>query len=357
MDPKIRLRRHAQLWESGTASVQRLALGSVIFAVVMMLNVIKPYYENKQSPEVIGLRASVEELENEQKKNVAHIAGLKAIENTLVEIERDIRKTPAPWDDDIKTLVDHCQGGCPSDTQAIADGVIENIAVELGELIVVTFSNAIDDANFDSETHNELAQHATDIERAIEGWKNDKLATVWYRTPEMKSQTAAQAGNLVQLSAQEAENKLGDLSQAAMSAVRDTTAAMEEKQNGLNEKEVKLDSEVKEKNETIKHAMNRALPGWATGLFTVEDMIKNYPWILISLIVFMLANAWNAGRHFRGMADAEGWSIDDRSDPLLSSPWTLTWRGNKGSAVTAIYYLAVLGVLIYCLVSYQKFGP
>ncbi|MCX2982495.1 hypothetical protein EYC98_16660 [Halieaceae bacterium IMCC14734] len=347
MDPNIKLRRHAKLWESGTANVQRWAVGSVIFAVVMMLNVIKPYHENYQSQEVKDLRIEFQALEDEQKKNGLRIAGLNAVENVLDEIRRDIKKEP--WADEIKTLVDHCRGGCPADTKPVANGVINAISLELRELIVDKLDAAINTAKLDPDTSKELKQHAKEIREKIEEWRQSKINTIWYRTRAMKRDTGSQAGNAVLVSAEEAETKLSDLGQATLEAIKGTTAAMESKKQELDTENVALSIDLKDKNETIEKAMNRALPGWATGLFTVEDMIKNYPWILISLIVFMLANAWNAGRHFRGMADAEGWSIEERSDPLLSSPWTLTWRGYTGSAVTTLYYFTVLGALAACL--------
>lgn len=343
MDPKTRLRRHSHLWETGTARVQRLAFGGVIFAVVILLNVIEPYWEIERNPKFAELRAAVAELQERQDDNENHIKGLKGIAETLAEIKHVIKG--APWSDDIQVLLDFCQGGCPENTKPKADEVIEAIADELQTLIVKKFRTAIVDADMAED----FEHHATAIETAIDDWKDEKLRTVWYRTRALKSATGDQAGEVARLSAMEAENKLGGLSIAATNAITSTTTALKQKQSDLNAKESELGNKIREKDERIEQAMKNALPGWATGLFTVERMIVGYPWILILLAAFMLVSAWGAGRHFRGMADAEGWSTEERSDPLLSSPWTFTWRGSTGSTVTALYYLAVLGILIYCV--------
>ena len=343
MDTETRLRRHSQLWETGIARVRGLAFGGVIFAVVMLLNVIQPYWEVERNPKFVNLRSAVEELEEKQATNESKIADLKRIEQAFGEIKREI--DGAPWRDEIQELLDFCKGGCPANTKPKADTVIEDIADELQTLIVAKFRAAI----ADSPMIQEFEPHAVAIEKAINDWRDEKLQTDWYLTPAMKSATGNQAGEIARVSAQEAERKLGDLSVAAAGAIASTKTALDTKQSELITEEENLDNKIREKDEKIERAMNSALPGWATGLFTVDRMIVLYPWILISLATFMLGSAWNAGRHFRGMADAEGWSAEERSDPLLSSPWTLTWRGNMGSTVTALYYLTVVGVLIYCV--------
>ena len=343
MDPKTRLRRHSQLWETGTARVQSLAIGGVIFAVIILLNVIEPYWEIERDPKFAELRAAVEELQERQNVNESHITDLKGIGETLDEIKQDING--APWSDEIQELLDFCRGGCPRNTRPKADAVITTIANELQTLIVKKFRAAIVDADMAED----FEHHATAIETAINDWRDEKLKIVWYLTPAMKSEAGNQAGEVARLSAMEAESKLGGLSIAATNAITSTTTALEQKQSELNAEENELGNQIREKDERIERAMKNALPGWATGLFTVKRMIDLYPWILISLTAFMLVSAWNAGRHFRGMADAEGWSAEERRDPLLSSPWTLTRRGNTGSTITALHYLAVLGILIYCV--------
>ena len=272
---------------------------------------------------------------------------MKKIGVTLDQIKTDIER--APWSDDIRELVEFCGGKCPrplkTATQPKADEVIKNIASELQTLIVKKFRVAIDDAHM----ANDFGQHATDIEDAIDDWRNKKLKTEWYLTLKMKSEGAALVGDLARRSAMEAQSKLGGLSIDAKSAIESTATAIDARQITLREEEKTLSKKIKVKNKDIERAMYNALPGWATGLFTVKRMVTFYPWILMSLAAFVLFSAWDAGRHFRGMADAEGWSAEERSDPLLSSPWTLTRRGNTGSTVTALHYLAVLGILIYCV--------
>ena len=78
-------------------------------------------------------------------------------------------------------------------------------------------------------------------------------------------------------------------------------------------------------------------------------MIALYPWILAAIAVYLVGNALNSARYFRGMADEEGWSAAERSDPLVSSAWTLTWRGIRGASATIFCYITVLAALWYCL--------
>jgi hypothetical protein len=95
--------------------------------------------------------------------------------------------------------------------------------------------------------------------------------------------------------------------------------------------------------------MNRALPAWARGILDLKQLMVIYPWLLAGIAIYLIATAIQASRHFHAMADGEGWTAEERRDPVLSTAWTLTPRGPVGSVATVATYATVLGVLGLCV--------
>jgi hypothetical protein len=129
-----------------------------------------------------------------------------------------------------------------------------------------------------------------------------------------------------------------------------------EKNQEQKEKEQKvLKSQIDSLTVDIDDALKQALPSWARGLLSADNMVVLYPWILIGIAIFLVATALRSAHHFRAMADSEGWTVEERRDPLLSTLWTLVPRGRVGTAVTFVNYTWIFGVLGICL--YRLFNP
>lgn len=344
MDPAVKLKRHTQLWENADANARRVAIAGLIFAALILVNVVEPYFKMTKEDELLPQwRAELASLETEQASLAQRKEDLQKIEMVLGQIEQSVKDLP--WRSDIDKLIQTCRGGCPANVQDRADETIINIADKMKKISVEPLRAVIRETGMEGE----LAGAADNVEAAINAWKDQRLRKVWYATVQSKERAAATVASDVQAETQRAEATRGNLDEATTQQLASLTADIGEQQVNLQARETIIVEDIKAKEEKIRAAMGAALPAWADGLFTVKSMVLLYPWILVGIGVWMVGNGLIAGQHYRGMADAEGWTAIERGDPLLSSPWTLTWRGAAGGAVTFSYYSASLGALGYCI--------
>lgn len=344
MDPDVKLKRHTSLWESAETNARRVAVAGVIFAALILINVVEPYKQMAEEEAMLPQwRTELAALQAEQAQLQRRKQSLAKIESVLDRIEQSI--TATPWQSDINALIQRCRGGCPANVQTLADNTIRSIAGKMKALSVVPLRSVIQETGM----VDEFGAAADSVETVIDDWEEGRLGTVWYATIDAKERTAASVGAGVRIEAQRAEETRGNLENATTEELANLTAGIDARRVEAENRAAKLREEIQSREEKIRAAMDAALPAWATGLFTVKSMVLLYPWILVGIGLWMVANGLIAGKHFRGMADAEGWNADERSDPLLSSPWTLTWRGVAGGAVTFLCYGIFLGALAYCI--------
>jgi hypothetical protein len=334
MKPETRLRRHAQLWESGTASSRRAAIGGLIFAVLILLRVVEPYHQVEKDGEQARAKLEVEEttLGEEQEQ-------LARIELALEEIEYELEQEP--WNVEKDKLIKYfkdLQRGNSGDLavpQEKANETILNISA-LVESKVIQKLRAVVAA---PETSDRLKNYPDRIGEALNTWRSENYNnTQWFFTPESKNETIDGMSAV-----------LSRLKIEALAAVNESRLSIPEKKADIKRRKDQVREEIAATTEIIKAELDLVLPAWAQDSVGVKSMIVFYPWILVAFAAFLVGNALIAARHFHGMADGEQWTAVERSDPLLSSPWTLTWRGVTGTAVTIVNYFAVILVLGFCL--------
>ncbi|NNF51512.1 MAG: hypothetical protein HKN59_03645 [Gammaproteobacteria bacterium] len=344
MDPSVRLQRHAQLWESAAANARRYAVAGVIFAVLILLNVIEPHYRvENQKNNLPELQTQLASLKAEQASLAMRKSNLQAVGEVLEDVRSNIAR--APWQTDIQALIRTCAGGCPRDVQSRANQTIRSIAEKMRRISVEPLGAAVKAASLEAELEDSVA----DIEEAINSWEQSKLNTVWYGTIASKQATAAAVGSNVTAETRRAEGAVGTLNEETSGEIADISDKLETKQKEIAGDQDQVSNDIKEQEEKIAQAMQAALPGWAADLVTVKSMVSLYPWILAVLGLLTVGYGLIAGRHYRAMADAEGWSKEDRADPLMSTPWTLTDRGLTGGLATVMLHGGVLTIFAYCL--------
>jgi len=334
MKPETRLQRHAQLWESGTASARRVAIGGLIFAILILLRVVEPYHQVEREGEQAKAALAAEKaglVEQQQQ--------LARIEHTLQEIEDELEQEL--WNVEKKKLIKYFQDrrlGGSDDLlvpQEKANETILNI-VKLVESNVIEKLRAVMSL---PETSERLADYPDKIGDALYKWKDDNYNnTKWYFTLRSKNQTIRGMSTV-----------LTALKSEALAAVKESKSSLPDRKADIERRNAEIPKEIAKATENIKAELNQILPSWAQDSVGVKSMIVFYPWILIAFAAYLVGNALIAARHFHGMADEEQWTAVERSDPLLSSPWTLTWRGVTGTAVTVVNYFAVILVLGFCL--------
>lgn len=333
--PETRLRRHAQLWESGTTGARRAAIGGLIFAVLILLRVVEPYHAVERD------RAQAEaDLANHKAAVQTQQEQLAVIERTLQEIEDELEQEP--WNVERDKLIqyfrDRRSGG--SDDLAVpqdkANETITNIVDLVESRVIEKLRRAI---AAPGDTFERLANYPDKIQLALDTWKKKNYDnTNWYFTQKSKNETIR--GMSAVLSALKTE---------ALAAVVESKSSLSEKRAEIAEEDAAIQEKFEAATATIDDELDAILPAWAQKSVRVKSMIVFYPWLIVLFVATMVGKAVVAARHFHGMADEEQWTAEERSNPLVSSPWTLTWRGATGTLATVVTYLSVIFAFWFCL--------
>ena len=326
MDSATRSKRHSDLWEAGTTRVNRTVVSGLIFASVIFFNVILPYAETAES------RAESEKalaaFEAQQQQASDEIERVKAFEDRLGAISRAVEL--AAWSRHKDELIQRFRSGAVADAQAEADRTVHLIAAQVRAEVLEPLEAAVTETGISGTP----AEHPAHLQVVIDDWERQMVGQSWYRTRERKEQTITELGTTLETIQHEARKLLAEVLHSVDAARKDAVQSQAE-----------LASAIEAERQEIQQALDEAIPAWAEGLMSVERMVPLYPWIMAALAAYLVASALVAAHHYHAMAKAEGWSPEDRCDPLLTSIWTLTWRGPVGTAVTVLCYLAVLATL------------
>ncbi len=326
MDAAVRLGRHSELRKAGSGRVQRSAIAGLIFASAIFFNVIEPYSMTA------GSRAELSNLETIHQQTEHELAGMKTIADRFEAISTVVDK--ADWRRHKDALVERFRSGQVSSPQAEADETVQHIAAQVrGEVLA-----PLEEAIAQSGVSGALADYPARLKSTIDTWEREKVGQHWFTTVESKEGTVVELGATLETVQSEAKQVLSQARQA-----------MEAQRTRASLSQVKVSADIEVKRVDFQKAMDASIPAWARGLVSVERMVALYPWILVAIAIYLARSAFIAARHYRGMASAAGWSGPERSDPLFSSVWTLTWRGPVGTVLTLLCYVTVLGFLGYFL--------
>jgi len=326
MDPATRFGRHSDLWQAGSTRVERTAVAGLIFASVIFFNVIAPHAQTAQSRvDLAAFESRQQQAENEAARTDAFATNLEGIAKAVED---------ADWNRHNEALMQRFRSGAVGDPQLEADQTIREIAAEVRGDVLEPLTAAVASAGLDES----LAEHPARMKSAIDTWEQAHLGQRWFQTVREKEQTVF-----------ELDETIGNLEQEARQLVAELQRDVEVKRSQLHLAQAALEGEIQITRDRIQQTLDEAIPAWAKGLVSIEWMVSVYPWILVGIAIYLVGNGLVSARHFHGMADAAGWSVPDRGDPLLSSMWTLTRRGAAGTAITLISYMAVLAGLAYFL--------
>jgi cell division septum initiation protein DivIVA len=327
MDPATKLKRHSQLWSTGETSARRIGVGGAIFALVILLTVIEPYHieSAKTQKEIQAQQSEVEGLEAELNK-------IQDIQEQLGDLSQRIANQP--WTDEIQTLKDDFTAGRVTEPGTHSNKALNAIAEELRKDIVAPLRNATDQL----ANGNQLATVPGELDKAITKWLRRYEQIEWWITRDLKDDTASAIGRELTWMLENASKDAARIKNEIAAAAKDMAEKVQEAQS-------EIDALLGE----LQAVMNRALPAWARGILDLKQLMVIYPWLLAGIAIYLIATAIQASRHFHAMADGEGWTAEERRDPVLSTAWTLTPRGPVGSVATVATYATVLGVLGLCV--------
>lgn len=326
MDPAIRIGRHSELWQAGSTRVERTAVAGLIFASVIFFNVIEPYAHTEQS------RGNLLIIEAQQQQAEIDVARLEAVAASLEAISRVVEA--AAWGRHQEDLALRFRSGAVTAPQQEADQTIRRIAAEVRSEVLDPLAAAVAKSGLSAP----LADHPARMQAVIDRWEQSYLGQRWYQTVREKERTVI-----------ELDATIGSLQAETRQVLAELQGSVDAERTRSQRAQAALAAEIATTKEAIERSLNESIPAWAKGLVSVERMVSVYPWILVGITIYLVGSALMSERQFNGMASAAGWSRAERSDPLLSSLWTLTWRGAAGTALTLCSYIAVLAGLAYFL--------
>jgi len=326
MDPAIRSKRHAVLWDAANTRVKRTVISGLIFAGVVLLKVIEPYAAAAERRDALG------GLEARQQDVSKELSRLEVFGQRLDEISRAVEA--AAWNSHKNELIRRFARGEVSDAQREADATIRRIAVQIRSEIVEPLGQVVADAGLTGD----LADLPAEMDGAVTRWEQEKTGQRWFETLRRKSETVDEVGETMH-----------EIERDALQAVAELQQRLATERDQRRGEQARLAGEIEALRVGIQKAVDEAIPAWARGLVPAEWMVRLYPWTIVAIALYLVAGALVALRHFDGMAEAGGWSEQDRHDPLYSSLWTPTWRGMAGTSAMLASYAAVLSGLWYCL--------
>ncbi len=352
MDPTTRSQRHAELWEAGNTRVRRTALSGVIFAVVVLFKVIQPHAEEADS------RKALAELEQKESGVAEELSRVRVLESRLAELSLTVER--AEWERHKDDLIRSFATGNVRDAQEEADRAVRNIAQQIREEVVMPLEAIV----AESGVSGPLAEQPAAMLRAVDDWEESQLGARWYSTIHSKERAVGGIGSTVGSINERAERLVEDLKTGVEEErerlVGGFQGAVDAERARLGSRQAELAAKIEKTRADIQRALDEAVPAWASGLVSVDTMVILYPWLVVGLAVYLVACGLVAARHYHGLAKTSGWPAEDRGDPLLSSLWTLTWRGSSGTALTLLCYAGVLlglGVCLHRAVTLQGAWP
>ena len=326
MDTATRLQRHSDRWQEGSSRVQRIAVGGLIFASLIFFKVIEPHAQTAAG------RENLANLEVDQVQADDELARVNFLADQLGVISQTVDN--ANWRQYKEDLVQRFSRGGVAAPQQEADQTIRKITGQVRNEVLAPLETAVAESGLSGE----FAGYAERMNRFIDEWEQSKLGQRWFQTRERKEEAVTELGTTMESLQNEAKDVLAALKLEIDAKRRDVQKSISQ-----------LAARIEKTNAEIQQALDEANPAWARGLVSVEWMVSAYGAILAGIALVLVASGLLAARHYHGMANAAGWSQSERSDPLFSSVWTLTWRGIAGTSITLLSYLGVLAGLGYFL--------
>ena len=350
MENDYKLRRHTELYESQNRQLKRIVLFGIVFAYIVLVNILKPY-----SDRVAVLQEDLKEGRVEVEKSKKVKEDLNELQNTFVSVQKVIEKSP--WDANKNKLIRDYREMNQSDRdismdeyQAKADATVKSI----GKMVVDSVSTPLQgflEEGFIANNSPSLYKSLKELPEVVATWTNQYKGEVWYRTLDDKNETVA--GLTAALNEQ-----LADISTEIDYADRMAKEQQRQLANRIETLQQEIDLEAKSLPEKLDAEMSKILPNWIGGIITFEQIMW-YPFIVIGIVIYGIMLAFSLSKHYHFMI--QGLQISDTSqgDAALSSLWTLTDRGKLGTIMTC--YLGFIGLMWYFFeqgyVLFRESGP
>jgi len=335
------LKRHTALWEAQNKSVKRAMLTGVLFGAFVLFNVLQPYVArvtdlNRELDQFIAERERAVEIQ----EHLDHIISRLAVVHERIEQQ--------PWMAEKDTLIKRFQqmnsSGQPinrSQYQAEADETVRAIAAQVRQDVLQPlemFYNPPD--SLLTQTMPRFVGALTALPQTLDAWVAENIGRHWYMTLGSKEREVEALSSGLQ----EQLHKVRQIGEEELPKLRSIKFSLVSKILEMNKKREQIEQDVRKK---LDEEISRIVPAWINGVISISQIFYGYPLVIVGTIVYVFWLAYTLTQHFFGMAQAEGLSRVDQTDPTLSSVWTLSYRGRMGSVVTLGLYLAFVVTMIW----------
>ena len=325
---KIKLKRHSERWDAGNLTVRRTALTGLVFAAVVLFNVLEPYEETAPA------RRQFQELTDRNVKLSSELEVLSEAEESLLRLQDTIEG--APWSIYKEELIKKFSAGEVLNPGEDGNATLARIAASVRKEVLNPLAGTAD--GIEGPLSVSLQEHVERVGEEIENWEAVHRDTPWFRTIVEKGLTVNGLTDV-----------LSRLQVELVGIVGERKQEIQAKQEALGREHSLREKDINAIQSSIQQELDEAIP-WAKGLVSVEMMAATYPLALTLLAVYFVASGKSLARDFRQIAVIENYSEQDRANPILSSVWTLTYRGRSGTAITVLAYLSVIMALWACLI-------
>lgn len=337
----FQLQRHLKLWEEQNKSVKRIIIAALLFTILLPIKVLDPFVYISQ--DLAPVENKINKLKQEQQEANDLKKKLEHVQNTISEVKETIKNEPWMKEKDrlIQTLSDireqSLHGGNWDEYQAAADNTIRTIAAQVRELIIQPLEGVVQKNKRTRETMPKLSGAVDRLRNEMGKWEEWHVGRRWYQTFFAKDREMRELTYSL-------ESLLEDISSISCSALSGITAKQEE----LSRKTEFLDQNIvnyQEKRDSLDEEMQKIFPQWLRGIISIEQMIHLFPVFVIFLVVVIMALALMLTGHFEKAAAIMELEKKQRTDPVSSSIWTLTYRKIHGTALTILTYLVLMAVM------------
>ncbi len=341
MDEDFRLTRHTTLWEEQNKRVKRTIIASLVFGILLLVNVLKPYSSDIDKKR--DIRTEIEIYKNEKGVIENSITAIDDFKQTLGAVQITIREQPWMKEKDklIRTLagINRRGEGNWQRYQEEADNTVRVIGAQVNEMVVKPLNEFLPDYPQVAVLMPELYTELKTLPMTIQEWIRRNLGKRWYRTLESKMERVETISRDLQVKLDTINSKI---SMEKPNLVRKRKELTQE----ITRMENKADIQAKEKLlKTLEARMDKIMPEWIRGLISLHQMIQYYPLIILGSVIYVLALAVSLNSHYNSMAAVRKITQAAKTDPIFSSLWTLTYRGHVSTILTIASYVGFVAAM------------
>lgn len=332
----FRLDRHFKLWEEDNKSLKRVIFAALVISIALIVKVLVPFVAFTEDKKPVLLR--IDALNTDRAAVNERLQTIEKTEQALTGINRYIASRP--WQMEKEALVQRYRslrmspppGGIdPGRYQREADETISRIGRELQENIIQPLQQS---TQVTRERRSDLERLNAEIEslnRFIKEWEDQHMGVNWYRTLDMKEMMVM--GLTKDLGA-----RLNDFTRIVKQEQDEVKQARQAVDNDLQlvNKRIAAEQDVLQK---LDGELQSILPQWLRGLVTTEQVLQILPVGLLITAVYVFYIGLSLTRHFSIYADGKAFEESVRTDPVMSSVWTLVPRGKPGTVLTVAAYM------------------